>query len=116
MYKFDKGNHRLFVKGSREDDDPDNIADSNDRHLINDNTVDRQQYEFDSKNHMASASQETRELFRTSNNRAGLKTVQTKRVAKKITTVNRGEQRKLVSPIFIFLFVLYLLIHPFEAY
>ncbi|KAH9415292.1 hypothetical protein DERP_006386 [Dermatophagoides pteronyssinus] len=97
MYKFDKGNHRLFVKGSREDDDPDNIADSNnDNHLINDHTIDRQHYDFDSKNHMASASQETRELFRTSNNRAGLKTVQTKRVAKKITTVNRGEQRKLI--------------------
>ncbi|OTF74252.1 hypothetical protein BLA29_010243, partial [Euroglyphus maynei] len=98
MYKFDKGNHhRLFLKGSREDDDPDNIADSNanNNHLINDHTIDREQYDFDSKNHMASASQETRELFRTTNNRAGLKTVQTKRVAKKITTVNRGEQRKL---------------------
>ena len=96
MYNFVKGN-RLFVKGSREEDDPDNVADPNEHQLINDNVVERQNYDFNSKNHMASASQESRELFRTSHNRNGLKTVHTQRVVKKTTSVNRGEQKKLVS-------------------
>ena len=96
MYNFIKGN-RLFVKGSREEDDPDNIADPNEHELINDQAVERQHYDFNSKNHMASASQESREVFRTAHNRNGLKTVHTQRVLKKTTTVNRGDQKKLVS-------------------
>lgn len=95
MYNFIKGN-RLFVKGSREDDDPDNVADPSERELVNDHTIDRQHVDFNSKNHMASASQETRELFRTAQNRNGLKTVHTQRVMKKTTSVNRGDQKKLV--------------------
>ncbi|KAI2799657.1 hypothetical protein BLOT_011563 [Blomia tropicalis] len=94
MYNFIKGN-RLFVKGSREDDDPDNVADPSERELVNDHTIDRQHVDFNSKNHMASASQETRELFRTAQNRNGLKTVHTQRVMKKTTSVNRGDQKKL---------------------
>ena len=98
MYNFVKGN-RLFVKGSREEDDPDNVADPNEHELVNDQTVDRQHVDFNSKNHMASASQESREVFRTAHNRNGLKTVHTQRVVKKTTSVNRGEQKKLVSVI-----------------
>lgn len=93
MYNFVKGN-RLFVKGSREDDDPDNVKEVE---LINDQAVEREQHDFASKNHMASASQESREVFRTAHNRNGLKTVHTQRVVKKTTSVNRGEQKKLVS-------------------
>lgn len=100
MYKFHTNGDRLFIKGSREEDDPDNIADPNEHQLINDHMVDRQHYGFNGKNHMASASQETREIFRTSHNRNGLKTIHTQKVAKKLTTVNRGEQRKLVIIVF----------------
>ncbi|UXI17137.1 cathepsin O-like cysteine peptidase protein [Sarcoptes scabiei] len=94
MYNFVKGN-RLFVKGSREDDDPDNIADPNENQLINDHSHEKHHYDFQTKNHLASASQESREIFRTSHNRNGLKTIHTQKVARKLTTVNRGEQRKL---------------------
>lgn len=96
MYNLIKGN-RLYVKGTREEDDPDNIADPNEVELVNDRAVDRQHYDFNSKNHMASASQETREVFRSAHNRNGLKTTHTQRVLKKTTTVNRGDQKKLVS-------------------
>lgn len=92
MYKFQK-NGRLFVKGSRENDDPDAVH----QDLIHDSTVDKVHYENNSKNQMASASQETRELFRTFNDRNGLRTVHTTKASKKTTTVNRGEQKKLVS-------------------
>src|SRR6218665_1212200 len=98
MYSFAKGK-RLFVKGSREEDDPDNVADPNEVELVRDGTVERQHYNLESKNHMASASQESRELFKTAHNRNGLKTVHTQRVVKKTTSVNRGENKKLVSPL-----------------
>ena len=113
MYNFIKGK-RLYVKGSREDDDPDNVADPNEVDLVRDGTVERQHYNLESKNHMASASQESRELFKTSHNRNGLKTVHTQRVVKKTTSVNRGENKKLVSfGIFISEFFLFFSIFPF---
>lgn len=101
MYNFVKGK-RLFVKGSREEDDPDNVADPDEHELVNDQAVAREHYDFNSKNHMASASQESREVFRTAHNRNGLKTVHTQRVVKKTTSVNRGEQKKLVSQLSLF--------------
>ena len=45
------------------------------------------------KTHMASASQESREMFTSSRNRNGLKTVNTQRVVRKTRTVTRGEQK-----------------------
>lgn len=97
MYNFTKGK-RLFVTGHRENDDPDNVGGGNGHHdLVNDSRTQREHHELNSKNHMASASQESREVFRQNNNRNGLKTVHTTRSVKKTTMVNKGEQKALVS-------------------
>jgi hypothetical protein len=96
MYSFVKGS-RLFVKGARDAEDNDNIPDPGERQLVADETSDRQSMSLQTKTHMASASQESRETFRSTQSRNGLKTVHTQRVVRKTTTVTRGEQKQTVS-------------------
>ena len=98
MYSFVKG-PRLFVKGSRNSDDYDNMADANDRRMATTEDIagSRMSVDYQTKTHQASASQESREMFRTAHNRSGLKTVQTQRVVRKTTTVTRNERKEPVS-------------------
>lgn len=91
MYSFVRG-ARLYVKGSRDPRDPDDVPDPGDDH--------HQQQQLSStsggsRTQMASASQESREVFRSSHVRSGLKTVHTSRVVRKTTTMTRGEQSQL---------------------
>lgn len=51
------------------------------------------------KTQMAQAFQESQELYRTAQERAGLKTVKTRRIVKKTTTITRGENEKMVCSI-----------------
>lgn len=83
MYSFVRG-ARLYVKGTRDPDDPDDVPDPGDQLVAQ-----------SSRSQMASASQESREVFRSSHVRSGLKTVHTSRVVRKTTTMTRGEQRTL---------------------
>lgn len=104
MYSFSKGQSRLFVKGSREVDDNDNITDPSDQHQVTSQS--RLSHhgiasaelssssKFESKSQMASASQESRELLRTNNVRSGLKTVHTQKVVRKTTTISLGEKKE----------------------
>lgn len=92
MYSFVKGS-RLFVKGARDADDGDNIPDPGDRQLVADDRSSVEAVSYQSKTQMASASQESREMFQSSQTRGGLKTVHTQRVVRKTTTVTRGEER-----------------------
>lgn len=82
MYSFVRG-ARLYVKGSRDPRDPDDVPDPGEQQLAANRTQ------------MASASQESRETFRSSHVRSGLKTVHTSRVVRKTTTMTRGEQSQL---------------------
>lgn len=50
-----------------------------------------------SKTHMASASADTNELYRTDENHNGLKTVHTKTLIRKTTTITKGDKRREVS-------------------
>lgn len=86
MYSFVRG-ARLFVKGAREPEDPDNLPDPGDHHQ------DHLAVMHQSHSRMASASQESKEVFRTAHNRSGIRTVHTSRVVRKTTTLTRGEQR-----------------------
>jgi len=88
---------RLFVRGARDAEDADNVADPGERQLVADETSERQSMSLQTKTHMASASQESREVFRSTQSRNGLKTVHTQRVVRKTTTVTRGEQKQTVS-------------------
>lgn len=87
MYSFVRG-ARLYVKGTRDPDDPDDVPDPGDQ-LVS--SSQQQQ----TRNQMASASQESREVFRSAHVRSGVKTVHTSRVVRKTTTMTRGEQRTL---------------------
>lgn len=93
---------RLFVKGSRVTEDADNIPDPGDGQLTREITTaedvanSSMSAMYKSKSHMASASQESREVFRSSQSRSGLKTVHTQRVVRKTTTVSRGERKEAV--------------------
>ena len=67
-----KGPGRLFMEGSRNEDDVDNMADANhnavmenDRQMITHEDVANSSMEasYQTKTHMASASQESREVF-----------------------------------------------------
>lgn len=89
MYSFVRG-ARLFVKGAREPDDPDNLPDPGDSNCANDHHV---SIYHQTRSHMASASQESKEVFRTAHNRSGLRTVHTSRVIRKTTTLTRGDQK-----------------------
>jgi hypothetical protein len=119
MYSFSREksgstSSRLFVRGGREVDDNDNIADPipSDRDILR-KGVTHSLYEddiahhraitagdfstsskFESKSNMATASQESRELLRTNNVRSGLKTVHTQKVVRKTTTVSLGERKE----------------------
>lgn len=86
MYSFVRG-ARLYVKGSRDPRDPDDVPDPGDDQQLSSTSGSRTQ--------MASASQESREVFRSSHVRSGLKTVHTSRVVRKTTTMTRGEQSQL---------------------
>lgn len=103
MYSFSKGRDRLFVKGSREVDDNDNITDPGDRHITShfsarDHGITSAELShssrFESKSSLASASQESQELLRSNNVRSGLKTVQTHKVVRKTTTIALGEKKE----------------------
>lgn len=89
MYSFVRG-ARLFVKGAREPDDPDNLPDPGDSNCADDHHV---SIYHQTRSHMASASQESKEVFRTAHNRSGLRTVHTSRVIRKTTTLTRGDQK-----------------------
>ncbi|GFY44143.1 uncharacterized protein TNIN_66681 [Trichonephila inaurata madagascariensis] len=88
MYSFVRG-ARLFVKGAREPEDPDNLPDPGDAGPDHHMSV----YQHQSRSQMASASQESKEVFRTAHNRSGLRTVHTSRVIRKTTTLTRGDQK-----------------------
>ncbi|GIY19591.1 uncharacterized protein CDAR_274021 [Caerostris darwini] len=88
MYSFVRG-ARLFVKGAREPEDPDNLPDPGDVGPDHHMSVYHQQ----SRSQMASASQESKEVFRSAHNRSGLRTVHTSRVIRKTTTLTRGDQK-----------------------
>lgn len=90
MYSFVRG-ARLFVKGAREPDDPDNLPDPGDSNGVDDRHV--SVYHHQTRSQMASASQESKEVFRTAHNRSGLRTVHTSRVVRKTTTLTRGDQK-----------------------
>ncbi|XP_013792814.1 uncharacterized protein LOC106476727, partial [Limulus polyphemus] len=94
MYSFVRGS-RLFVKGSRERDDADNVPDPGDQLEPEDSLV---QAVYQTRAQMASASQESREVYRTAHNRSGLRTVQTSRIIRKTTTLTRGEHKTVSSP------------------
>lgn len=117
MYSFTResgSNSRLFVRGTREVDDNDNIPDpitSTDGIIRKGITHSRYEDDlahhraitsgefsttskFESKSNMATASQESRELLRTNNVRSGLKTVHTQKVVRKTTTVSLGERKE----------------------
>lgn len=100
MYSFVKGSSRLFVKGSREVDDGDNLPDPGDRQvaaqLAAESSLSSSSH-FEAKTQMASASQESREMLRSSHVRSGLKTVHTQRVVRKTTTVSLGERKETTS-------------------
>jgi len=102
MYSFVKG-PRLFMKGSRNVDDVDRVADANDRRMATTEDVanSSMSVNYKTKTHMASASQESREVFRSQQSRCGLKTVHTQRVVRKTTTVTRGERKEPVSLFFL---------------
>lgn len=89
MYSFVRG-ARLFVKGTREPDDPDNLPDPGDRNGTDEHHV---SIYHQTKSQMASASQESKEVFRTAHNRSGLRTVHTSRVIRKTTTLTRGDHK-----------------------
>lgn len=89
MYSFVRG-ARLFVKGAREPDDPDNLPDPGDSNGADGHHV---SIYHQSRSQMASASQESKEIFRTAHNRSGLRTVHTSRVIRKTTTLTRGDQK-----------------------
>src|SRR5882724_2459185 len=115
MYSFAResgSSSRLYVRGSREVDDNDNIPDPRDEDILR-KGVTLSRYDddlahhkaitsadysastkFESKSNMASASQESRELLRTNNIRSGLKTVHTQKVVRKTTTVSLGERKE----------------------
>lgn len=106
MYSFVKGSSRLFVKGSRDQDDGDDLPDPGDNHhhSAGDRIVTRADHssavsssQFEAKTQMASASQESREMFRNSHVRSGLKTVHTQRVIRKTTTVSLGERKETTT-------------------
>jgi hypothetical protein len=106
MYSFSKGQSRLFVKGSREVDDNDNITDPGEHSVMSHSRVSHHRdhgitsaelsssSKFESKSQMASASQESRELLKTNNVRSGLKTVHTQKVVRKTTTISLGEKKE----------------------
>lgn len=105
MYSFSKGQSRLFVKGSRQVDDNDNITDPADTQVTSHSRLSHRDHgvtsaelssssKFESKSQMASASQESRELLRTNNVRSGLKTVHTQKVVRKTTTISLGEKKE----------------------
>ncbi|KAL1415470.1 hypothetical protein MTO96_006814 [Rhipicephalus appendiculatus] len=93
MYSFVRG-ARLYVKGSRDPRDPDDVPDPGDDHH-NQQQLSSTSGGSGSRTQMASASQEAREVFRSSHVRSGLKTVHTSRVVRKTTTMTRGEQSQL---------------------
>jgi len=95
MYSFVKGSSRLFVKGSRDADDGDNLPDPGDRQVTE--RADSLSTQFEAKTQMASASQESREMFRSAHVRSGLKTVHTQRVVRKTTTVSLGERKETTT-------------------
>lgn len=86
MYSFVKGGSRLYVKGRREDEEeqPERPSSSGSRQLV---------VRDEPRQQMASASQESRETFRTQQMRSGIKTVHTSRVVRKTTTVTAGEEQ-----------------------
>ncbi|GBO33883.1 hypothetical protein AVEN_64039-1 [Araneus ventricosus] len=88
MYSFVRG-ARLFVKGAREPEDPDNLPDPGDMGPDHHMSV----YNHQSRSQMASASQESKEVLRTAHNRSGIRTVHTSRVIRKTTTLTRGDQK-----------------------
>lgn len=53
--------------------------------------------ETKTKTQMARAFQESQELYKTADSKAGLQTVKTRRVLKKTTTITRGESEKVRS-------------------
>jgi len=57
--------------------------------------------ETKTKSQMARAFQESQELYKTADSKAGLQTIKTKRILKKTTTITRGENEK-VSHLFQF--------------
>lgn len=92
------------MKGAREVDDNDNIADPSERQMArfrdsvsSGHTITAAEMnssaKFESKSQMASASQESQELLRTNNVRSGLKTVHTQKVVRKTTTISLGERK-----------------------
>ncbi|RWS15093.1 microtubule-actin cross-linking factor 1-like isoform X28, partial [Dinothrombium tinctorium] len=88
---------------SREKDDADNIPDPGERQLATTryayDASDSMSKYYQSKTHMASASQESNELYRSSHSRSGLKTIHTQRVVRKTTTVTCGERKETISDI-----------------
>lgn len=86
MYSFVKGGSRLYVKGRREEEDEQErpSSSSSTRQLA---------VRDEPRQQMASASQESRETFRTQQMRSGIKTVHTSRVVRKTTTVTAGEEQ-----------------------
>lgn len=59
--------------------------------------LDSDDVKYHTKTQMAQASEQSQELYRSSQDRGGLKTVKTRRIVKKTTTITRGENEKLVS-------------------
>lgn len=98
MYSFVKGSSRLFVKGSRDVDDGDNLPDPADRAVAVEH--DSISTAFEAKTQMTSASQESREMFRSAHVRSGLKTVHTQRVVRKTTTVSLGERQQTTLKVY----------------
>lgn len=92
MYSFVKGGSRLYVKGRREGDDEEEErpSSSNLRQLV---------VRDEPRQQMASASQESRETFRTQQMRSGIKTVHTSRVVRKTTTVTAGEEQTTATAV-----------------
>lgn len=88
MYSFVRG-ARLFVKGAREPEDPDNLPDPGDNS--------HQDIAVYNQSRMASACQESKEVFRSAQNRSGIRTVHTSRVVRKTTTLTRGSEQKLAK-------------------
>ena len=102
MYSYIK-KPEPFLNGSRNFDTIDRFAYLNDHNTATTEDVanSSMSVNYKTKTHMASASQESREVFRSQQSRCGLKTVHTQRVVRKTTTVTRGERKEPVSLFFL---------------
>jgi hypothetical protein len=97
MYSSVEGISRLYLREGKELDYNANIEDWARKEMPDDQITERQSMKLETKTHMALASQESREIFISTQSSNGLTTVHNQRVIRKMATVTRGENKEPVS-------------------